>query len=91
MPEVLRVNLDDDGTYDKVLQDSLQDSGDLQIIIKNNCTNNGRACAMLTFTVDVNGKLHRAQTVMTMRNLMGALRILESHYTDDGNPRGKKN
>lgn len=66
---------------------TLMDAGDLQIITKDEGTESGRAVACLTFTVDVDGKPVRAQTVTTVRLLTMVLSILKGRYGDDGAPR----
>lgn len=63
---------------------TLMDAGDLQIITKDNGTHSGRALACLTFTVDVDGKPVRVQTVTTVRLLTSAFAILRGRYGEDG-------
>lgn len=62
----------------------LAEGGDAKIITKNDATVNGRAGAVITFTVDVDGKICRAQTVVTVRNLKFALKILDAAYDEEG-------
>lgn len=68
--------------------DALKEGGDLMVITKDNGTETGRGIAVLTFTVDVDGKHKRAQTVTTIRALKGLLRILDARYDDNGRVRG---
>lgn len=65
---------------------TLADGGDLQIITKDGGMQSGRALAMLTFSVDVDGKLVRAQTVVPIRLLLGAAAGLYGRYDPDGWP-----
>lgn len=70
---------------------TLKDGGDLSIVTKHGMMEpSGAAGACLTFTVDTDGTLSRAQTVVSVKILITLLRILESSYTDEGLPRGKK-
>lgn len=62
----------------------LQDKGDLVIVTRDDCTVEGRACAVLTFTVEVDGKPARAQIVKSVRLLKMAMRVLDGRYDDDG-------
>jgi len=63
---------------------TLRDGGDLRIITKDEGTEAGRALACLTFTVEVDGKPVRAQTVTTVRLLVTALHALMGRYGNDG-------
>lgn len=78
----------DDGTgkeFDFALRDNaLQDGGDLSIITKDNAMESGRAGVLLTFSVDINGIIKRAQTVVPMRLFILTTRMLQNKYTDEG-------
>lgn len=66
---------------------ALPDGGDLQIITKDGATEQGRALACLTFTVQLpDGSLARAQTVTSVRNLVGAFHALLGRYGHEGKP-----
>jgi hypothetical protein len=87
--ESLPINLNDVELFDKTVHGAdgvptLRDGGDLRIITKDNATDSGRALACLTFTVDVDGKLVRAQTVTTVRLLTTVLHALLGRYGHEG-------
>lgn len=57
---------------------SLQEGGDLAILVKPQATIGGRAAAVITFTVQMpDGSIARAQAVTTLRNLRNALSVVE--------------
>lgn len=92
--EHLTVKFDDDTgkDYDTLLRGldgvrTLPENGDLAICTKHGAMESGRAGAIITFTVDVDGKLCRAQAVTPVRQLIAALKLLQAKYTDDGMPR----
>jgi len=64
----------------------LPDDGQLKIITKDVGTVSGRAVAVLTFGVDVDGKgdLCRAQTVVSVKMLLAAARVLRGRYNEEG-------
>lgn len=76
----------DDGTgraFDGVIKGGrcLQDAGDLHVITKTNGTKGGNPIAALIFTVQLpTGETAMAQTVVTLRNLLNATRILAERY-----------
>jgi len=82
--EKLEIKLNNIGRFDEVIQNSLPDGGDLEIITKDAGMQSGRGIVMFTFTVDVGGKACRAQTVTTMRNFRAIAMAIASTYDDDG-------
>lgn len=75
----------DDGTgerYDHALRDNtLQDSGQLQIITKDVATQEGNPGILLSFGVVLpDGSIKNAQTVVTARTLVAALKVIENNY-----------
>lgn len=84
---------DDAATFDEVVHGSLRDGGDLSIVTKENATQGGEPAACLTFTVQTrDGKVDRAQTVVTVRNLIDALHAVMGKYSHLANakePDGK--
>lgn len=92
--ETLTVTFDD-GTgknYDTLLRGldgipTLAEFGDLAICTKHRAMESGRAAAIITFMVEVDGKRCRAQAVTPVRQLIQTLKILQAKYTDDGMPR----
>ena len=66
---------------------TLPDDGQLRLIVKDGGMESGAACVCLTFGVQVDGKVVRAQTVTSMKLLMGALRGLAARYNDRGTRR----
>lgn len=90
--EEIRVMIDRPAEFDHALHGddkvpALKDGGDLMVITKNKAMQSGRAGAILTFTVEVDGKLRRAQTVVPVRLFKTVLSILNAAYDDDGMPR----
>jgi len=90
--ESLPIKLNDAALFDATVHGrdgvrTLQDGGDLQIITKDDATHSGRALACLTFTVDVDGKPVRVQTVTTVRLLTTAFAALRGRYGDEGKAR----
>jgi hypothetical protein len=77
--------------FDAIIQgtaphDTLPEGGDLMLITKHGGTESERAIAMLTFTVEVGGKMRRAQAVTTVKLLKACLKMLNGRYTDEGFP-----
>ena len=90
--EALTLKFDSGTLFDAIIQnmapgETLAEGGDLELITKHSATQSGRAIAMLTFTVQVDGQLKRAQAVTSIRLLKTALRAIEAKYDDDGFPR----
>jgi hypothetical protein len=90
MNEII-IKLNEPELYDVTLRGKdgtrvLQDAGDLRIITKDGGMHSGRAVAMLTFHVDVDGKCMRAQTVVPVRLLLTAAAALFGRYDPDGFP-----
>jgi hypothetical protein len=92
--EQLTVKFDDDTgkDFDTLLHGldgvrTFPEGGDLVICTKHGALESGRAGAIITFTVEVDGKFCRAQSVTPVRQLILALKLLQSKYTDDGMPR----
>jgi len=80
----------DDGTgaeFGRALMGTLPDGADLKIITKDKGTESGKACAMLTFTVETDTGYRRVQTVVSIRHLLVALGIVCVRYEDDGRVR----
>lgn len=82
--EQLKTKLNDIKRFDEVIKNSLPDLGDLEIITKDAGMVSGRGIVMLTFTVDIDGELKRAQTVTSMRNFRAIANAIVSTYDDDG-------
>ena len=87
----LDIKLDRPLDYDRVIGSkdgvlTLKDLGnDLTVITKSNATVTGRALAVITFTVQLpDGRLARAQTVTSVRNLAALGRALIARYGNDG-------
>jgi len=77
--------------FDAIIQGTaphptLPEGGDLTLITKHDGAISGRAIAMWTFTVEVDGKMRRAQAVTSIKLLKGALRMLDAKYNDEGFP-----
>ncbi len=80
--ESIRFIPNDAATYNQVVHGGLPDFGDLSIVTKDNATKGGHPSACLTFTVQLpDGKRHRAQTVVTVRNLLDALHAVMGQYS----------
>jgi hypothetical protein len=88
--EGIRVKFSDDKLFDDCVHGTdgfltLRDGGDLSVISKDNATEGGRPAVCLTFTVQLpDGRLARAQTVITGRlfAMLGA--AFRGRYGDDG-------
>lgn len=81
--EQIAIKLDDKEAFDRNLQNSLPDGGDLKIITKDNATVGGNPAVMLIFSVRLpDGSLRKAQTVTTMKLLRTVLRALDGKYSD---------
>lgn len=82
--EHLQVRLNDVTRYDEIIQNSIPDCGDLEIITKDAGMVSGRGIVMFTFTANIEGKLHRVQTVTTMRMFRAIANAIVSTYDDEG-------
>jgi hypothetical protein len=87
----LSIHLNSPELFDAIIQgtaphDTLPEGADLALIIKHGGTESGRAIAMLTFTVEVDGKMRRAQAVTSVKLLKACLKMLNGRYTDEGFP-----
>lgn len=86
--EHITITLGNDAEYDRAVHGddkvpSLLEGGDLAFITKDRALTSGRAGIVITFTVEVDGKLRRAQAVTTVRNMHMLAAALEGRY-DDG-------
>ena len=81
---MITVSLSNAGAYDEALHSpaTVPQAGDIMIITKDDGTCGGRAAAVIAFDIEVEGKTYLAQATMTVRNLIMALRILDSRYED---------
>jgi len=65
--------------YDQVLQEAIDsntpDHGDVEFLVKEGGMASGRSSVMITFTIDVDGKPRRVQTVTSLRLLAGLVDI----------------
>jgi hypothetical protein len=79
----------DDAEFDRIVhgENTLRDDGQFRVVVKDNGTVQGNAIAVITFGVEVDGKIMRAQTVTTVKLLKGLLAILDGRYTDSGKKR----
>ena len=78
--------------FDAIIQGTAQhptlpEGGDLSVITKHDGAISGRAIAMLTFTVQVEGVSMIAQAVTSIKLLKQMLRMIDAKYTDDGWPK----
>ena len=74
--------LGDAKTFDKSVSRGLAEGGDLTIVTKDNATQKGNPAACITFTVRTrDGRIDRAQAVVTVRNLLDALHSLMGRYS----------
>lgn len=89
--ESLSISIDKPEEFDAIVQNRsdvpvLAQASQIRIITKHGGTDTGKAIAMVTFEVEVDGKIVRAQAVTTMRLLRGTAQILLANYTVDGLP-----
>jgi hypothetical protein len=87
--EVINVRLNEPALFDGLVHGcdgirSLPEGGDIQIVTKDGGMESGRAAAVISFTVDLNGELLRAQAAIPVRLLIATLRILHARYGDEG-------
>lgn len=80
----LPVTIDKAEEFDDAVHNSLQDGGDLKILTKRAATQGGRAAVCLTFSVEVDGKIERVQTVTTARLFIMASRAVEGAHGIEG-------
>jgi hypothetical protein len=88
----LHLYFDSPELFDAIIQgtaphETLPEAGDLTLITKHNGALSGRAIAMLTFKVEVDGKVRRAQAVTSIKLLKTMLMAIDRLYDDDGWPR----
>jgi hypothetical protein len=85
------IYLDDTERFDYALHGDdmrvLQDMGDLRVITKHGATISGRTGVCLTFTVDLDGKPARAQTVVSAKIFTLFAKLLSAKYDEEGMPR----
>lgn len=82
--EILKILLGNPGAYDKAVHCGVADGGDLTIITKDHAMKSGAAAAVLTFTCEIDGKVHQVQTTVTVVNLKGLCGALAGRYDDAG-------
>lgn len=87
----LHIYFDAPERFDAIIQGTaplptLPEGGDLTLITKHDGAISGRAIAMLTFTVEVDGKMRQAQAVTSIKLLKWMLQVLDGRYDDDGFP-----
>ncbi len=84
MNSMISLILGNDAAFDEAVHGdgAIPDNGDLKLITKDKGTEEGNPIACLTFTVQVDGKPYRAQTVLTVRTLQCALAGLRGRYGD---------
>jgi len=87
----LTLHFDAPEMFDAIIQGTaphatLPEGGDLTLITKHDGAISSRAIAMWTFTVEMDGKMRRAQAVTSIKLLKSALRMLDAKYNDDGFP-----
>lgn len=87
MPETFRLILNNSKRYDEVLDDSLRQAGDVEIIVKHDAMMSGRAAVMVTLDVELpDGTIARAQGVTTMRIFRSLCSTVLTAYDDNGMP-----
>jgi hypothetical protein len=87
--EELKIRLNDPKLFDAMCHgaDGVRTlpSGDLcSIITKDGGMEFGRACALITFEVEVDGKIARAQYTTSVRLLVATLHVLMGRYGHEG-------
>lgn len=88
MSEMITTIFDDgSGRFDKALQGTPPEGGDLTIITKENGTKNGEPIVLLGFTVALGDKKHKVATVTTVRNLIAAVSALVGAYPSQNDRR----
>lgn len=83
------IKLNDAASFDNAVHGkdgvrTLQDGSDLAVITKDGAMDSGRAAAVLTFSVNVDGKVCRAQTVVSVRLMHSIGAALSGRYDEEG-------
>lgn len=79
---MIDIRFNDVETFDKVVEHSLPEGGDLTIVTKDHATRDGNPAAVLTWTVQTrDGKYDRVQAAVTVRLLLQALHALMGRYS----------
>lgn len=83
--EQLKIKINDIARFDAIIEHSLPECGDLEVITKDAGTESGRGIVMVTFTVRLpDGAWGRAQAVTSMRLFRGMATSIAAIYNDDG-------
>ena len=80
--EFAKVLAQNDAAYDEAVNAGLPDDGKPVFISKSNATKKGLPAVVITFQVEVDGEIKRAQTVLTVRtflNIAAALKGAHEH------------
>ena len=90
--DMLDVRLNDAQGFDEAVhgtadQAALPSGSDLTVITKDAGTVSGRAVAVLTWSVEVDGRRRRAQYTVSIRHLRALLAIVNGAYDEDGRRR----
>ncbi len=64
--------------FDEVVHSCPPEGGDLELVLKQGCTESGNACVAVTFPGESNNKLIRVQSGTTLRALIATLKGLEA-------------
>lgn len=87
--EAVSIVLGQDDAYDRAVHGddklpALREGGDLQFITKDHALVSGRAGICIAFSVEVDGKLRRAQATTTVRNMQMLAAALSGRYDENG-------
>jgi len=72
----------DDAEFDRLVHSGLQQAGPVTIAVKDIATEEGRPGAVISFPVAIDGVVHQAQAVTTVRLLVRFLEALKVRYPD---------
>jgi len=84
MPESVKITFGADGAqrFDELVHHpkALPEGGDLELAVKEDATTGGAPGIVVSFTVNVHGRIGRAQAVTTLRAFMAAADVLRARY-----------
>lgn len=77
----IQINLSDDKRFDDVVHNAAPSSEGLDLVTKRNATIGGLPSVALGFEASVDGKIVRVQQVVTLRELVTAVRGAVVHHS----------
>jgi hypothetical protein len=84
--ESIHIQFDNAKAFDEAVHGGLAQASPISIITKHGGTVEGKAIAVVTFDVSVDGQIKRAQATTTVKLLRTALYAFLGAYNDEGVP-----